>query len=183
MLYCMQLYQSEGGLAHMPGMPWCCPHAFVWCGLLQAATPKDQYLLLKALNEALVSLSALPPGGTHLEPQYQHQVLALLLATTLAEEECANVVAECLGHLALLAPHAVLPVLQVLALQASLCPATQAEKQLFMARYSMHKQKCCQCCCYCLCWTAAKFWLLRYHILCHCLLPNVHIASCGALKV
>ena len=42
------------------------------------------------------------------------QVLRLLLGCCDAEEECAHVVAECLGHLALLAPDAVLPVLQVL---------------------------------------------------------------------
>ncbi|KAK9803499.1 hypothetical protein WJX73_009717 [Symbiochloris irregularis] len=79
----------------------------------QAAVPKDQYLLLKALNEALVSLSAQPPGGTTLGVQDQQQVLALLLqASETGEEECANVVAECLGHLALLAPANVLPILQ-----------------------------------------------------------------------
>ena len=41
---------------------------------LQAQNPKDQYLLLKALNEALVSLAALPPGGVHLSPQHQQEV-------------------------------------------------------------------------------------------------------------
>ena len=41
------------------------------------------------------------------------QVLSLLLGCCEAEEECGHVVAECLGHLALLAPAAVLPSLQV----------------------------------------------------------------------
>lgn len=41
-------------------------------------------------------------------------MLALLLGCCEAkEEECKNVVAECLGHLALLAPAEVLPALQV----------------------------------------------------------------------
>ncbi len=39
-------------------------------------------------------------------------MLALLLAHCESEEECRNVVAECLGHLALLHPGAVLPPLQ-----------------------------------------------------------------------
>lgn len=41
------------------------------------------------------------------------QVLNLLLECCEAEEECAHVVSECLGHLALLSPEAVLPSLQV----------------------------------------------------------------------
>ena len=41
------------------------------------------------------------------------QVLSLLLGCCEAEEECAHVVSECLGHLALLTPSAVLPTLQV----------------------------------------------------------------------
>lgn len=41
--------------------------------MLQAANPKDQYLLLKALNEALLSLAALPPGSTTLDPQHRQQ--------------------------------------------------------------------------------------------------------------
>lgn len=40
------------------------------------------------------------------------QVLRLLLAHCESEEECRNVVAECLGHLALLHPSQVLPSLQ-----------------------------------------------------------------------
>ena len=40
------------------------------------------------------------------------QVLTLLLNNCESEEECRNVVAECLGHLALLAPEQVLPSLQ-----------------------------------------------------------------------
>lgn len=40
------------------------------------------------------------------------QVLNLLLKSCDSEEECRNVVAECLGHLALLAPAQIVPVLQ-----------------------------------------------------------------------
>ena len=40
------------------------------------------------------------------------QVLRLLLANCNVEEECRNVVAECMGHLALLYPLQVLPALQ-----------------------------------------------------------------------
>ena len=40
------------------------------------------------------------------------QVLGLLLQSCDSEEECRNVVAECLGHLALLAPPQIVPVLQ-----------------------------------------------------------------------
>ena len=39
------------------------------------------------------------------------QVLRLLLANCEVEEECRNVVAECMGHLALLFPAEVLPAL------------------------------------------------------------------------
>lgn len=39
------------------------------------------------------------------------QILGLLLASCEVEEECRNVVAECMGHLALLFPSEVLPVL------------------------------------------------------------------------
>lgn len=47
------------------------------------------------------------------------QVLSLLLASCDGEEECRNVVAECLGHLSLLAPDRVVPVLQRQAAQGS----------------------------------------------------------------
>lgn len=122
---------------------------------LQAANPKDQYLLLKALNEVIVSLTS-DMGNKQLSPSHQQevcaphsavssyglaptgccpvweishiakacrwalsradsfacgQVLRLLLANCEVEEECRNVVAECMGHLALLFPAEVLPAL------------------------------------------------------------------------
>lgn len=43
------------------------------------------------------------------------QVLALLLASCEGEEECRNVVAECMGHLALLNPTQVRPFSRVTA--------------------------------------------------------------------
>ncbi|EIE20950.1 TIP120-domain-containing protein [Coccomyxa subellipsoidea C-169] len=76
----------------------------------QAANPKDQYLLLKALNEVIVSLTS-DMGNKQLSPAHQQEVLRLLLANCEVEEECRNVVAECMGHLALLFPAEVLPAL------------------------------------------------------------------------
>lgn len=131
----------------------------------QARSPKDQYLLLKALNEVIVSLAR--SASAELSPQHQQevrcraiptepchrlgvstgvhrrrgcclplsssglaerqgaeavlclQVLQLLLAHCESEEECRNVVAECLGHLALLHAEQVLPPLQAQAGAAS----------------------------------------------------------------
>ncbi|KAK9835209.1 hypothetical protein WJX81_005880 [Elliptochloris bilobata] len=76
----------------------------------QARSPKDQYLLLKALNEVIVSLAR--SASAQLSAQHQQEVLRLLLAHCGSEEECRNVVAECLGHLALLHTGQVLPPLQ-----------------------------------------------------------------------
>ncbi|BDA42511.1 Cullin-associated NEDD8-dissociated protein 1 [Coccomyxa sp. Obi] len=76
----------------------------------QAANPKDQYLLLKALNEVIVSLTS-DMDNKQLSPSHQQEVLRLLLANCEVEEECRNVVAECMGHLALLFPAEVLPAL------------------------------------------------------------------------
>ena len=51
----------------------------------------------------------LPLFGEHVQPV---QVLQLLFSSCETEEECRNVVAECLGHLALLYPSKTLPLLQ-----------------------------------------------------------------------
>jgi cullin-associated NEDD8-dissociated protein 1 len=78
------------------------------------------------------------------------QILGLLLASCGAEEECRNVVAECMGHLALLFPAEVLPVLVqhqsdaspsmraavVTALKAAVIPAPHLVDDLI--RGSMH---------------------------------------------
>ena len=50
---------------------------------------------------------------TATEPCYLHvQVLQLLMGSCESEEECRNMVAECLGHVALLYPDKALPLLQ-----------------------------------------------------------------------
>uniref|UniRef100_A0A383V8K4 TATA-binding protein interacting (TIP20) domain-containing protein n=1 Tax=Tetradesmus obliquus TaxID=3088 RepID=A0A383V8K4_TETOB len=71
---------------------------------------KQQYLLLQALNEVVTTVSARKAADTRAgftEAQVQ-QVLDLLVSCSRAEEECRNVVAECLGRLALLHPSEVL---------------------------------------------------------------------------
>ncbi|KAG2450178.1 hypothetical protein HYH02_000280 [Chlamydomonas schloesseri] len=78
-----------------------------------AAAPKQQYLLLQALNDVITTLAA-PSGAAKaadLGPETADQVLALLLGAAEAEEECRAVVAECCGRLALLHPGKVLPAL------------------------------------------------------------------------
>lgn len=73
----------------------------------QAANPKLQYQLLRALNEVITTTAAASgtEAAAHGMSQDQvRQVLQLLLASVEREEECRAVVAECLGHLALLAP-------------------------------------------------------------------------------
>ncbi|KAK9816878.1 hypothetical protein WJX72_006469 [[Myrmecia] bisecta] len=84
----------------------------------QAATPKQQYLLLKALNEVIVSLATTGDPNKQLAAQHKDQVLALLLGNSESEEECRLVVAECAGHLALLDP-GLLPRLHALTRHAS----------------------------------------------------------------
>ncbi|KAF6251732.1 armadillo-type protein [Scenedesmus sp. NREL 46B-D3] len=71
---------------------------------------KQQYLLLQALNEVVTTVGARKAADTRAgfnEAQVQ-QVLDLLVSCSRAEEECRNVVAECLGRLALLHPAEVL---------------------------------------------------------------------------
>lgn len=74
----------------------------------QAENPKQQYLLLRALNEVITSLT----GDATLPDKQQDEVLQLLFSSCETEEECRNVVAECLGHLALLYPSKTLPLVQ-----------------------------------------------------------------------
>ncbi|DBB08467.1 hypothetical protein WJX82_000009 [Trebouxia sp. C0006] len=74
----------------------------------QAENPKQQYLLLRALNEVITSLT----GDATLPDRQQDEVLQLLFSSCETEEECRNVVAECLGHLALLYPSKTLLLVQ-----------------------------------------------------------------------
>jgi len=80
----------------------------------QQAAPKQQYLLLKALNEVISSVTkgSSTSGGVVLAQVEQERILDLLLANCESEEECRNVVAECAGQLAQLNPSLVLPKLQ-----------------------------------------------------------------------
>ena len=94
------------------------------------------------------------------------QVLQLLLQSTEGEDECRQVVAECLGHTALLHADKVLPLLlqqaQVRATGANavavdmhlamLMPLKLQAAQLVPAVVSAHtvplqQTRCCQCCC------------------------------------
>ncbi|KXZ56874.1 hypothetical protein GPECTOR_1g789 [Gonium pectorale] len=97
---------ARGNLAHfMPGL----------VGQIAAAAghPKQQYLLLQALNDVISTLAS-PAGAAtagQLGPDMADQVLSLLFGAAESEEECRNVVAECAGRLALLHGDKVLPAL------------------------------------------------------------------------
>lgn len=91
----------------------------------QAENPKQQYLLLHALNEVITSLNA----NTTLPDRQQDEALQLLFSSCETEEECRNVVAECLGHLALLYPSKTLPLLQ----QQSQTPSDHMRTVVVMA--------------------------------------------------
>ncbi|GIL42737.1 hypothetical protein Vafri_669 [Volvox africanus] len=89
-----------------------------------AGQPKQQYLLLQALNDVISTLAS-PAGAskaTELGPEMADQVLSLLFNAAESEEECRNVVAECAGRLALLHPGKVLPALleRTIALSANM---------------------------------------------------------------
>ena len=56
-------------------MGWGCQDLLTGACLLQAANPKDQYLLLKALNEVIVSLTS-DMGNKQLSPSHQQEVCA-----------------------------------------------------------------------------------------------------------
>ncbi|GLI69131.1 hypothetical protein VaNZ11_013686 [Volvox africanus] len=78
-----------------------------------AGQPKQQYLLLQALNDVISTLAS-PAGASkaaELGPEMADQVLSLLFDAAESEEECRNVVAECAGRLALRHPGKVLPAL------------------------------------------------------------------------
>ncbi|GBF96436.1 hypothetical protein Rsub_09235 [Raphidocelis subcapitata] len=107
-----------GGLASLPEL----------CSMVEAAAgePARQYLLLQALGELLTALVARAAEGEEerrraaagggggmeeaeaaappLDAARVSELLALLLRCASGEEECAAAVADCLGHLALLAP-------------------------------------------------------------------------------
>eukprot|EP01111_Echinosteliopsis_oligospora_P003334 TRINITY_DN1530_c1_g2_i4.p1 TRINITY_DN1530_c1_g2~~TRINITY_DN1530_c1_g2_i4.p1 ORF type:complete len:1241 (+),score=375.18 TRINITY_DN1530_c1_g2_i4:377-4099(+) len=74
--------------------------------------PKRQYLLLHSLREIIVRESAKSSGATALQP-YLPSVIALLFENCESQEEgTRNVVAECLGKLALICPDQLVPLLQ-----------------------------------------------------------------------
>ncbi|GIL73243.1 hypothetical protein Vretimale_4847 [Volvox reticuliferus] len=97
---------TRGNLSHfMPGL--------VAQISSSAGQPKQQYLLLQALNDVISTLAS-PAGASkaaELGPEMADQVLSLLFDAAESEEECRNVVAECAGRLALLHPGKVLPAL------------------------------------------------------------------------
>ncbi|GFR41083.1 hypothetical protein Agub_g1723, partial [Astrephomene gubernaculifera] len=78
-----------------------------------AGQPKQQYLLLQALNDVISTLASPSAGAkaAELGQDMADQVLSLLFGAVESEEECRNVVAECAGRLALLHPGRVLPAL------------------------------------------------------------------------
>jgi len=87
------------------------------------ANPKRQYLLLGSLRETIVRLSATGESGVEALKKYSDQLLALLFDfTNTAEEGNRNVVAECLGKLALIDPQKV-----VLALKDRTASSAPAE--------------------------------------------------------
>lgn len=73
------------------------------------SAPKQQYLLLKSLNEVVTSLARQGDGATKLSDAQREEVLSLLFSEPDGEEECRNVVAQCMGHLALLCPQQLVP--------------------------------------------------------------------------
>ncbi|KAG1681345.1 hypothetical protein FOA52_007393 [Chlamydomonas sp. UWO 241] len=85
----------------------------VLMGLISGAdgSPKQQYLLLQSLGEVIATIASVGQEKMDLAEGDRDQVLALLLSSCDGEEECRNVVAECLGRLALLHPATVLAAL------------------------------------------------------------------------
>eukprot|EP00898_Chlorokybus_atmophyticus_P001722 jgi/Chlat1/2550/Chrsp175S02405 len=76
------------------------------------AEPKLQYLLLHSLKE-VISRQASHTAASQLSSQEVQQILGLLFKHCESEEEgIRNVVAECLGKLAVIAPETVLPALK-----------------------------------------------------------------------
>lgn len=74
--------------------------------------PRRQYLLLHSLKEVISCLSSSPQAVKTLEPFVESIWSLLLQHCECPEEGARNVVAECLGRLALLEPQALLPRLE-----------------------------------------------------------------------
>lgn len=75
--------------------------------------PKRQYLLLHSLREIIVREAATGTGASILQPHLT-PILSLLFENCESEEEgTRNVVAECLGKLALICPEQLVPLLKV----------------------------------------------------------------------
>ncbi|GMH39342.1 hypothetical protein BSKO_07240 [Bryopsis sp. KO-2023] len=73
------------------------------------SNPKRLYLLLQALNEVIRSMERMP--GAVFSQGDHDSIVEILLMCSESEEECRNVVAECLGHMALIHPLTVFNVL------------------------------------------------------------------------
>ncbi|TVU32738.1 hypothetical protein EJB05_24494 [Eragrostis curvula] len=74
---------------------------------------KKQYLLLHSLKEVIVRQSVDHTGQSELKDSYIEKILALLFNHTESEEEgVRNVVAECLGKIALIEPEKLIPALK-----------------------------------------------------------------------
>lgn len=75
--------------------------------------PKKLYQLLKALNQVITTAAVGTTGVVSMPGTQQQEVLQLLLeCKSGGEDECTGVIADCLGHLALLNAGAVIPALK-----------------------------------------------------------------------
>ncbi|GJN19078.1 hypothetical protein PR202_gb06315 [Eleusine coracana subsp. coracana] len=85
---------------------------------------KKQYLLLHSLKEVIVRQSVDHTGQSELKDSYIEKILALLFNHCESEEEgVRNVVAECLGKIALIEPEKLIPAFE--ACEASSCPGLE----------------------------------------------------------
>lgn len=99
--------------------------------------PKRQYLLLHSLREIIVREAATGTGASILQP-YLTPILALLFENCESEEEgTRNVVAECLGKLALISPEQLVPLLK----ERVTSPSTHARSTVITAlKYTILEQ-------------------------------------------
>ena len=104
------------------------------------------------------------------------QVLQLLFSSCETEEECRNVVAECLGHLALLYPSKTLPLVQQQSQvrgQDSSDNPPQKKRRLVWSCHTLHGCQLCKCdticslpCACCLSTACSSLALLLCHRVC-----------------
>ena len=106
--------------------------------------PKKLYQLLKALNQVITTAAVGTTGIVSMPGAQQQEVLQLLLeCKSGGEDECTSVIADCLGHLALLNAGAVIPALKAQLTaedEASRTVAVAALRHALVARHQQQQQ-------------------------------------------